>query len=162
MLSSDRMRKLRAGVGPYDYAGARPTATPRAARSTPSSGRRAARSAQGAIVDATFRRRSDTDAFVALMPDAGWIVCEAPPEVLLERARMRTLRDDSVSDAGPAIVAAELARHGRIEPPAPPLARLDTTRPLPELLDRLAAVLDAGFYGGAQQVSADAGHPTAA
>ncbi len=162
MLSSDRTRKLRAGVGPYDYAGAQAYGDTESREVYAELGRRAARSAQGAIVDATFRRRSDADAFVELMPDAGWIVCEAPPEVLIERARMRALRDDSVSDAGPEIVAAELARHGRIEPPAAPLARLETTRPLPELLDQLAAVLDAGFYGGAQQRSPDAGRSTAA
>ena len=162
MLSSDRTRKLRAGVGPYEYAGAQAYGDTESREVYAELGRRAARSAQGAIVDATFRRRSDADAFVELMPDAGWIVCEAPPEVLIERARMRALRDDSVSDAGPEIVAAELARHGRIEPPAAPLARLETTRPLPELLDQLAAVLDAGFYGGAQQRSPDAGRPTAA
>jgi len=108
-------------------------------------GRGALRCAGGAIVDATFRRRSDADAFIELVPDAGWIVCEAPREVLIERARLRALRDDSVSDAGPEIVAAELARHGRIEPPATPIARLDTTRPLPELLVELGAALDAGL-----------------
>jgi predicted kinase len=105
-------------------------------------GRRAARSAEGVIVDATFRRRADADAFVALVPSAAWIVCEAPADVMLERARMRMLRGDSVSDAGPEIVAAELARHGRIEPPAPPLARIQTTRPVPELLAELGRALD--------------------
>jgi hypothetical protein len=66
---------------------------------------------------------------------------------------------DSVSDAGPEIVAAELARHGRIEPPRPPIARLETTRPVAELLAQLAAALDADFYGSDRQVSPDAGPP---
>jgi hypothetical protein len=99
---------------------------------------------------------------VELVPGAGWIVCEAPRGVMIERARMRALRDDSVSDAGPEIVAAELARHRRIEPPAAPLARIATTRPVSELLADLARTLDAGFYGGDRQRTTDAGSPAAA
>ena len=68
----------------------------------------------------------------------------APAEIarVLRSARERSLRD-SVSDAGPNIVATELAVHrGRIIPPGRPLARLDTTRPISELLAQLAEVLD--------------------
>jgi hypothetical protein len=72
------------------------------------------------------------------------------------------LRDDSVSDAGPEIVAAELARHGRIVPPAAPIARLETTQPMPELLAQLGAAIDAGFYGPDRQESADSGRTAAA
>jgi aminoglycoside phosphotransferase family enzyme/predicted kinase len=162
VLSSDRTRKLRAGVDPYRYAGADAYGDPQSRAVYEELGRRAARSAGGAIVDATFRRRADADAFVELVPAAGWIVCDAPPAVLLERARTRALRDDSVSDAGPEIVAAELARYGRIEPPAPPLARVETTRPVPELLHELALTLDAGLYGIDRQPFTDAGRPTAA
>ncbi len=147
VLSSDRTRKLRAGVDPYEYAGAQAYGDAESREVYAELGRRALRCTDGAIVDATFRRRSDADAFVEFAPDAGWIVCEAPREVLIERARMRALRDDSVSDAGPEIVAAEIARHGRIEPPGTPIARLETTRPVPELLAQLGAALDAGFYG---------------
>jgi predicted kinase len=110
----------------------------------------AIRESGGAIVDATFRRKADTDAFAGVSPlaaSAAWIVCEAPPEVLLERARERAMRD-SVSDAGPNIVAQELAVHGgRVMPPATPLARLDTTRPMPELLTELAHALDQQMAG---------------
>jgi aminoglycoside phosphotransferase family enzyme/predicted kinase len=145
VLSSDRTRKLRAGVDPYAYAGAQAYGDAESREVYAELGRRALRCAGGAIVDATFRRRSDADAFVELVPEAGWIVCEAPREVLIERARLRAQRDDSVSDAGPEIVAAELARHGRIEPPAAPIARLDTTRSVPELLVQLGAALDASL-----------------
>ena len=162
VLSSDRTRKLRAGVDPFEYAGAQAYGDVESREVYAELGRRAARSADGVVVDATFRRRSDADAFVELVPDAGWIVCEAPREVLLERARMRSQRDDSVSDAGPEIVAAELARHGRIEPPATPIARLETTRPVPELLAQLGAALDAGMYGSQREVSPDTGRPAAA
>ncbi len=159
MLSSDRTRKLRAGVDPYEYAGAQAYGDAESREVYAELGRRAVRAAGGVIVDATFRRRSDTDAFVELVPDAGWVVCDAPREVLIERARLRASRDDSVSDAGPEIVAAELARHGRIEPPRTPIARLETIRPVAELLAQLAAALDAGFYGSDRQVSPDAGRP---
>jgi hypothetical protein len=81
---------------------------------------------------------------------------------MLERARARALRDDSVSDAGPEIVAAELARHGRIEPPTPPLARIETTRPVADLLAQLARSLDAGFYGWDRHENPDAARPNAA
>jgi aminoglycoside phosphotransferase family enzyme/predicted kinase len=161
VLSSDRTRKLRAGVDPYQYAGAQAYGDVESREVYAELGRRAARCADGCIVDATFRRRSDADAFVEFVPDAGWIVCEAPREVLLERARLRAMRD-SVSDAGPEIVAAELARHGRIEPPGAPIARLETTRPVPELLAQLGAALDAGFYGPDRQESADSGRTAAA
>src|SRR4029078_2192946 len=96
MLSSDRTRKLRAGVAPYEYAGAQAYGDVESREGYAELGRRALRCADGAIVDATFRRRSDADAFVELVPDAGWIVCEAPPEVLIERARTRAPRDDAV------------------------------------------------------------------
>ena len=162
VLSSDRTRKLRAGVDPYAYAGAQAYGDAESREVYAELGRRAVRCAGGAIVDATFRRRSDADAFVEFVPDAGWIVCEAPPDVLIERARMRALRDDAVSDAGPEIVAAELARHGRIDPPGSPIARLQTTRPVPELLAQLGAALDAGFYGSDPQVTADGGRTAAA
>jgi aminoglycoside phosphotransferase family enzyme/predicted kinase len=162
VLSSDRTRKLRAGVGQYEYAGAQAYGDTESREVYAELGRRAARCQGGVIVDATFRRRSDADAFVELVPDAGWIVCEAPPDVMIDRARMRALRDDSVSDAGPEIVAAELARHGRIEPPAAPLARIETTRPVPELLAELARTLDAGFYGPDPHPIPDAGAPATA
>jgi len=148
IISSDRIRKLRAGIDPYERAA--PSAygdiESRAVYSELAERARIAiRESGGAIVDATFRRKADADAFAAVSPlaaSAAWIVCEAPPAVLLERARERALRD-SVSDAGPNIVAQELAVHrGRVMPPATPLARLDTTQPMPEVMTDLARTLD--------------------
>ncbi len=106
----------------------------------------------GVIVEATFRRDAEApDAFAAASAaaaTASWLVCEAPAEVLLERARERALQP-SVSDAGPEIVAAELVRYGGpFTSPGPPLARLATTRPVAELLRDLAAVLDARVRAG--------------
>jgi aminoglycoside phosphotransferase family enzyme/predicted kinase len=154
VISSDRIRKLRAGIDPYERAA--PSAygdiESRAVYSELAErARNAIRESGGAIVDATFRRKADTDAFAAVSPlaaSAAWIVCEAPPAVLLERAGERALRD-SVSDAGPNIVAQELAVHGgRVSPPATPIARLDTTRSIPELLTDLARALDQELAGG--------------
>lgn len=92
----------------------------------------------GVIVDAAFRRGADVDAFLRFAPQARRIVCEAPLEVMVERA----LRGDSVSDAGPETIAAELARSGRIDPPVTSLARIQTTRPVTQLLNDLAHTLD--------------------
>jgi hypothetical protein len=61
--------------------------------------------------------------------------------VRLERAAARAARG-SISDAGPAIVATELHRT-TFQLPGPPVARLNTTRPIGELLDALAVALDA-------------------
>ena len=155
LLSSDRTRKLRAGIDPYERAA--PTAygdgesravyIELARRATV-----AARRDGGVIVDATFRRATDADAFAATSPAAAaatWLVCEAPPAVRMERARAREFHG-SVSDAGPAIVAAESATYrGPFLAPAPPLARLDTTQPLAQLLAGLADGLDARLQAGA-------------
>lgn len=146
VLSSDRVRKLRAGVDPYEHAPPSAYADAESRAVYEELARRAEAAIRrdgGVIVDATFRRRSDVDAFLATSPaasEAGWLVCEAPLEVRLERAAARAGRG-SISDAGPAIVASEDHRRP-VEPPAPPLARLDTTRPVADLLDTLAAELD--------------------
>jgi len=149
VLSSDRIRKLRAGIDPYERAAPSAYGDAESRAVYAELAQRAAatlRAEGGVIVEATFRRATDADAFTAgaaVAADAAWIVCEAPPEVLLERARERALAS-SVSDADPRIVAAELAVHrGVFLPPGPPLARLQTTAPVPELLERLAQQLDA-------------------
>ena len=143
VISSDRIRKLRAGIDPYERAApsaygdieSRAVYTELAQRA-----RIAIRESGGAIVDATFRRKADTDAFAAVSPlaaSAAWIVCEAPPAVLLERARKRAPRLGLRRRAEHR--GQELAVHsGRVIPPGTPLARLDTTAPVPELLEHLA------------------------
>jgi predicted kinase len=149
VLSSDRVRKLRAGIDPYERARPEAYSDAESRAVYAELAQRAAatlREEGGAIVDATFRRDSDIDAFAngsRAAAHAAWIVCDAPPEVLLERARERARRG-SISDAGPDFVAREIAlRGGRFEPPGPPLARLDTTRPVADSLATLAEALDA-------------------
>jgi aminoglycoside phosphotransferase family enzyme/predicted kinase len=151
VLSSDRIRKLRAGIDPYEHAAPSAYGDSESRAVYAELAQRAAAAARrdgGVIVDATFRRTTDADAFAAASPATpAWLVCEAPPEVLLARAEARALRD-SVSDAGPAIVAGELATyHGSFMPPGAPLARLDTTRTTGDLLAELATVLDARLSG---------------
>ena len=149
VLSSDRIRKLRAGLDPYTRAAARAYRDGESRAVYAELGERAAAAVHrdgSVVVDATFRRATDADAFAAASQAAtaaAWLVCEAPPAVLLERARIRA-QDASVSDAGPAIVARERAVfRGPFLAPGPPLARLDTTRPTAALLADLAGVLDA-------------------
>jgi aminoglycoside phosphotransferase family enzyme/predicted kinase len=153
VLSSDRIRKLRAGVDPYEYAGAAAYGDAESRAVYEELAQRAGAAIRrdgGVIVDATFRRAADASAFATgarVAAEPAWIVCEAPPEVLLQRAAARAARG-SVSDAGPVVVAGELAVHrGRFQPPGPPLARLETTRPISELLEELAAALDARLGG---------------
>ena len=149
LLSSDRIRKLRAGIDPYERAAPAAYGDGESRAVYIELARRASAAVRrdgGAIVDATFRRATDADAFAATSPTAAaasWLVCEAPPAVLLERARAREF-NGSISDAGPAVVAAELVTYrGPFLAPAPPLARLDTTLPVAALLADLAGVLDA-------------------
>jgi aminoglycoside phosphotransferase family enzyme/predicted kinase len=149
ILSSDRIRKFRAGVDPYEYAGAAAYGDAESRAVYAELAQRAARAVrdgEGMIVDATFRRAADVDAFVTASPaayGAAWIVCEAPLEVRLQRAAARAAHD-SISDAGPAVIERESALFtGSFKAPGPTLARLDTTHPLPLLLDELAADLDA-------------------
>ncbi len=146
VLSSDRIRKLRAGIDPYERAAPAAYGDLESRAVYAELAQRAATAARregGVIVEATFRRAADADTFVAAARDTpAWLICEAPPEVLMARAEARALRD-SVSDAGPAIVADELATyHGPFMAPGPALARLDTTQPTGELLAEFAAVLD--------------------
>ena len=155
VLSSDRIRKLRAGIDPHERAGPSAYGDGESRAVYMELARRAAVAARhdgGAVIDATFRRPTDADAFAATSPAAAaaaWLVCEAPPAVRLERARAREFQA-SISDAGPAIVAGDLATYrGPFLAPAPPLARLDTTRPTAALLADLAGVLDARLRASA-------------
>ena len=94
-MSSDRTRKLRTGIDPFERAvpsaygdgESRPVRIELARRATV-----AARHDGGVVVDATFRRPADADAFAATSPTAVaamWLVCETPPAVLMEPARSR-------------------------------------------------------------------------
>ena len=155
VLSSDFLRKSRAGLQPYEHAAPAHYAREVSREVYDGLGRAAATAARdegGAIVDATFRHPDDVLAFQAASGAASraeWIVCHAPPELLLERARSRS--DGNASDADPAVVAAQISRsRGALPLPRPPLTTLETVRSVPRLLDDLAATLDAWLaLGGA-------------
>jgi aminoglycoside phosphotransferase family enzyme/predicted kinase len=150
VLSSDFVRKSRAGLRPTEHAAAAYYGRDVSREVYGALGREAAAAVHsdgGAIVDATFRRPDDTVAFQSAShatAGARWIVCRAPADVMLERARWRAAKDSTPSDADPAVVAAQIARHsGRLRVPGTPLAELETVEAVPRLLDRLAASLDA-------------------
>ena len=150
VVSSDVLRKTRHGLHP-----SQPAAPALYARDVSravyhalgSAAAAAARDEGGAIVDATFRRGDDVAAFTSASratAGADWIVCHAPADVLIERARWRAAAGNTHSDADPAVVATQIARAGeRLPLPRPPLAELETVHAVPRLLSELATTLDA-------------------
>ncbi|MDA0163245.1 ATP-binding protein [Solirubrobacter ginsenosidimutans] len=162
VVSSDRVRTRRAGLDPDERAVHSSYGDEESRAVYVELAQCAADAADrdgGVIVDATFRRTSDVDAFAAAAPitsAAEWVVCEAPPAVLIQRAHAREVAGADPG-SGPSVVAAELAGHrGRFVAPVAPLVRLDTTRPVPDLLSDLAGVLDARL---ARQIT-DEGTPS--
>jgi aminoglycoside phosphotransferase family enzyme/predicted kinase len=150
VISSDLERKTRAGLEPHAHAGPAHYTRDVSREVYGALGRAAAAAARdegGAIVDATFRRSDDLAAFTGAAraaAGAGWIVCRAPADVLLERARWRAAAGSTDSDADPAVVATQIARAGeRLPLPCAPLAELDTVHAVPRLLSELATALDA-------------------
>ena len=111
----------------------------------------AGRAAGGVIVDATFRRRRDRDAFRATLggdADLLFVECRAPAHVLEERARARMSDPERVSDAGPEIVHAQLSTAEPLdEVPASDHAILRSDRPVDETVGAIGAVVDARTPG---------------
>ena len=150
VLSSDRIRKLRAGIDPYERAAPSAYGDVESREVYEELARRSAAAVRrngGALVDATFRRAADADAFAAAGPAApAWLVCEAPPAVLIQRAAARAggrrrrarrvPRTVPGSGAGP--------RAARYHPTDPAPAR--ATRPDPGL--PLGSTLDLNMPGG--------------
>jgi aminoglycoside phosphotransferase family enzyme/predicted kinase len=146
-LNSDIVRKERAGLAPAERA---PLAlyTAEANRATYAElGRRASAAAgAGVIVDATFRRREDREAFRArLAADLPVLVveCQAPAAVLEERARARARDPGSVSDAGEDVVRRQRRDADPLDelPPDRHL-RLRTDRAVEQTVAEVADALD--------------------
>jgi aminoglycoside phosphotransferase family enzyme/predicted kinase len=145
-LSSDLVRKELVGVAPTQRA-------PQGSYSEQASidtyrelGVRAARlSSIGAVVDATFRRRSHRAGFnAAFGAKAVFVECRAPAGVVAQRAARRESDPQRVSDATPLIAAHQLAEFEPLDEVSPDLhLTLRTDRPLEALLDELEAALDA-------------------
>jgi aminoglycoside phosphotransferase family enzyme/predicted kinase len=145
-LSSDLVRKQLAGLRPEQRAAEQHYSEEAGLRTYREFGARAApRAASGAIVDATFRRRSHRAAFAeAFAGPALFVECRAPAAVVAERAATREADPGRVSDATPAITAAQLAEFEPLDEVAPDRhLALRTDRPLDDLLDELEAALDA-------------------
>lgn len=145
-LSSDLVRKELVGVEPTQRA-------PQSFYSEEASigtyrelGVRAARlAAVGAVVDATFRRRSHRAGFhAAFGAKAVFVECRAPAGVVAQRAARRESDPQRVSDATPAIAARQLAEFEPLDEVSPERhLTLRTDRPLEAMLDELEAALDA-------------------
>ena len=143
-LRTDVIRKTLAGLpatarGPDSlYAAERDRATYAALG-------RSARAAAptGVIVDGTFRRRDDRDAFSAELAATPLVIeCVAPEQTVLARAAARERAPQRVSDAGVAVVSGQL---GRFEPldelPARRHVILRTDRPVGELVSELGPLV---------------------
>jgi hypothetical protein len=146
-LNSDVVRKRMAGLAPEERAPERVYAGAISRATYAELGRlAAARAAEGAIVDATFRRRADRDAFRAAIGDRATVLfaeCRAPAAVLEARAAARERAGGGVSDAG-----VEILR--RQQRDAEPLDEIDprdhvllrSDRPIAAILAELADALD--------------------
>jgi uncharacterized protein len=145
-LSSDLVRKQLAGLAPEERAPEQEYSD-EASLSTyrELGGRAAAVATSGAIVDATFRRRSHRAAFAeAFGGTVLFVECKAPAAVIAERATRREADPRRVSDATPAIAAALLAEFEPLDEVAPERhLMLRSDRPLDDVLDELEAALDA-------------------
>jgi aminoglycoside phosphotransferase family enzyme/predicted kinase len=149
-VSSDRVRKELAGLAPEARAPLTEYSEEVSLRTYRELGAKASAEAArgGAVVDATFRRRSHREAFAIGYGDGSpaplFFQCEAPAEVILERARLRESDPRRISDATAEIAAAQLAEFeplDEIEPRRHVILRTD--REVDVLVDAVEAALDA-------------------
>jgi uncharacterized protein len=148
-LSSDLVRKAQAGVAPTARAPA-PVYDEGISRATYAElGHRARRAAQregGAIVDATFRRHADREAFADAFDDAArvmFVECVVPLDVLRRRAAARDRDPGRVSDASLEVVLREAQRWEALdEVPAERHLLMRSDRPVGPILQDLADLLD--------------------
>jgi aminoglycoside phosphotransferase family enzyme/predicted kinase len=142
-LSSDIVRKELAGLEPGERAPAELYTEEDSVRTYRELGTRAA-AARGAVVDATFRRRSHRAAFSeAFGGTALFVECRAPANVVAQRARSREHNPGRVSDATEAIAAAQATEFEPLdEVPAARHLLIRTDRPLDRIVLDLEAALD--------------------
>jgi uncharacterized protein len=148
-ISSDLVRKADAGVAPTARAPA-PVYDETISRATYAElGDRALHAIQrdgGAIVDATFRRRADRQAFADAFDEAARVVfveCVVPVDVLRRRACERDRDPHRVSDASLEVVLREAQRWQALdEVPAERHLLMRSDRPVGRILQDLADLLD--------------------
>ncbi len=148
-LSSDLVRKERAGVAPtarapspvYDEAVSQATYAELGRRA-----RRAVQKTGGAIVDATFRRVVDRRAFTDAFDDAATVIyveCVVPIDLLRRRAAERDRDPQRVSDASLEVVQREAQRWEALdEVPAERHLVVRSDRPVGPILEDLTDLLD--------------------
>jgi predicted kinase len=149
LLSSDLVRKRIGGVAPGERAPLDLYNEEWSRRTYGELGRLAASEVaarRGVLVDATFRRRGDRDAFAEAFGRAApllFVECWAPLEVRTERASRREAEPWRISDASASVVQRERDAWEPLEE-VPPEAdvTLRTDRPVREQLADLQALLD--------------------
>lgn len=148
-LSSDVVRKELAGLGPTERAPQAVYSDDVSLRTYRELGARAAAAAEGAIVDATFRRRADREAFSdTFQGRASFVECIAPADVVAERASRRELDPARVSDATPALAARQRREFEALDEVAPEAhLPLRTDRPRDDLVLALEDWLDLRMAG---------------
>jgi hypothetical protein len=149
-LGSDPIRKLLAGLAPTDRAGPEHYTDEFSRRTYRELGERAAEAIGehgGTIVDATFRRAADRDAFgEGLGPSEvppRFVQCEASDSELLRRVRARERAPGEVSDADESVLRTQLAEREPLPAPAGSLLTARTGRPLAEVVLEVERFLDA-------------------
>jgi len=148
-ISSDLLRKRLAGIRPTTRASAERYSEQFNRATYAELGHRAAALAAaqgGVVIDATFRRRADRDAFAAAFDGAAPLVfveCEAPVDVLRERAMRRERDPTRVSDATVEVVIRERSSWEPLDevPPGDHLC-IRTDRPIDRISAELIALLD--------------------
>lgn len=150
LLASDHVRKQRAGLPPDERAGAehyRPDASRETYRELGERARGELSRTGGAIVDATFRRREDRDAFAAAIGQstsaALFVECRAPRDTLRQRARDRESDPARVSDATADLVDRQLDDWDSLDEIDPALhATVRADRDPSDIVDEIEAFLD--------------------
>lgn len=146
-LNSDVVRKQLAGLAPDERAPLSLYSEEFNLETYRELARRAGAQPRGAIVDATFRRRADRDAFSCALDGAApsplFVECHAPASVVAERARRRELDTRRASDATAAIAARQAAEFEALDEVDPGRhLMLRTDRATEATLDEIIAWLD--------------------
>jgi len=130
-ISSDLTRKRLAGLAPEQRGAPKHYSTEFTERTYHELGSAAGeelRRSGGVIVDATFHRRSERDAFRAGLGEDPvgpfFVECRVPADALLSRVRERQLDAERVSDADAAVVRRQLAEREPLQE-LPPEARAE-------------------------------------
>jgi uncharacterized protein len=148
-LSSDLARKRLAGIEPTQAAPPDVYGTQWNLRTYAELGRTAAHEVsrrRGVIVDATFRRLADREAFVAAFgapATALFVECRAPLAVLAQRARNRARDPERISDADVSVALREERSWEPLdEVPGEAHLTLRTDRPVERIVEDFMALLD--------------------